>query len=25
MFDKAGEYDYFCLLHPFMTGKVIVK
>ncbi|MGH9991769.1 MAG: cupredoxin domain-containing protein [Nitrososphaera sp.] len=25
VFDKAGEYDYFCLLHPFMTGKVIVK
>ena len=24
-FDKAGEYDYYCLVHPRMTGKVIVK
>ncbi len=21
---KAGEYDYFCSLHPRMTGKIIV-
>lgn len=25
VFDKAGEYDYFCVLHPFMTGHVSVK
>ncbi len=25
VFDKPREYDYFCLLHPFMTGKVIVE
>jgi plastocyanin len=24
-FDTAGEFDYYCTLHPFMTGKVIVK
>jgi plastocyanin len=24
-FDKAGTYEYFCSLHPQMTGKVIVK
>ncbi len=24
-FDKAGEFDYYCTLHPFMTGKVIVN
>jgi plastocyanin len=23
-FHKAGEFDYYCTLHPFMTGKVIV-
>jgi plastocyanin len=23
-FDKPGEYSYFCGLHPFMKGKVIV-
>lgn len=23
-FDKTGEYDYLCLIHPNMTGKVIV-
>ena len=23
-FDSPGSYDYFCLLHPFMTGQVIV-
>ena len=23
-FDTAGEFDYFCSLHPFMTGKVTV-
>jgi plastocyanin len=25
LFDKVGEYDYFCTIHPFMTGRVIVK
>jgi plastocyanin len=25
VFDKIGEYNYFCSLHPYMTGKVIVK
>jgi len=24
-FSKAGEYPYFCSLHPKMTGKVIVQ
>ena len=24
-FDKTGEYDYFCALHPHMKGKVIVE
>ncbi len=24
-FDRAGVYDYFCSLHPKMTGKVVVK
>ena len=24
-FDKAGTYEYFCSLHPQMTGKVIVS
>jgi amicyanin len=24
-FTKPGEYQYFCTLHPLMTGKVIVK
>jgi quinohemoprotein ethanol dehydrogenase len=23
-FDQAGTYDYFCTIHPFMRGKVIV-
>ena len=23
-FDKAGTYEYFCSLHPQMTGKVVV-
>jgi alcohol dehydrogenase (cytochrome c) len=23
-FDQAGTYDYFCIVHPFMRGKVIV-
>jgi len=25
VFDKTGEYDYYCLIHPYMTGKVIVN
>jgi plastocyanin len=24
-FDTAGEYPYFCNVHPSMVGKVIVK
>jgi hypothetical protein len=24
-FDKAGEYPYFCQVHPQMVGLVIVK
>ena len=24
-FTKAGTFDYFCSIHPHMTGKVIVK
>ncbi|HJX85749.1 MAG TPA: plastocyanin/azurin family copper-binding protein, partial [Candidatus Angelobacter sp.] len=24
-FANAGTYDYFCGLHPQMTGKIIVK
>jgi amicyanin len=24
-FASAGSYDYFCSLHPHMTGKVVVE
>ena len=24
-FDEVGEYDYFCMVHPWMTGKVKVN
>ena len=24
-FTKPGSYAYFCTLHPFMTGKVVVQ
>lgn len=24
-FDEAGTYDYFCVVHPWMTGKVVVE
>ncbi len=24
-FDTAGKYDYFCIIHPWMKGKVIVN
>ena len=24
-FEKAGTYEYFCSIHPKMTGKVVVK
>ena len=25
IFDTAGEYDYYCTLHPQMFGKVVVS
>ena len=25
VFKAAGEFDYFCAVHPHMTGRVIVK
>lgn len=25
VFEKAGEYGYYCSLHPYMTGKVTVS
>ncbi len=24
-FEKAGTFDYFCSIHPRMTGRVVVK
>jgi len=24
-FTDSGEYDYYCVLHPWMTGKIIVN
>jgi len=24
-FDDMGEYSYYCNVHPFMTGKIIVR
>jgi plastocyanin len=24
-FTAPGEYEYFCSIHPYMTGKVVVK
>ena len=24
-FDEPGKYDYFCMVHPWMTGEVIVN
>lgn len=24
-FDKAGSFDYYCALHPYMTGQVVVE
>ena len=24
-FEEAGQYDYFCIVHPWMTGKVSVE
>jgi plastocyanin len=25
VFDKPGEFEYFCLLHPTMIGKIVVS
>jgi plastocyanin len=25
LFDKVGDYNYFCAIHPFMTGRIVVK
>jgi plastocyanin len=25
VFDAAGEYPYYCMLHPWMTGQVTVN
>ena len=25
VFTDSGEYDYYCMVHPWMTGKVVVK
>ena len=24
-YDKAGSYDYVCAIHPYMTGRVVVR
>jgi len=24
-FDRAGTFDYFCMVHPWMTGEVVVQ
>jgi len=24
-FAKAGDFDYFCSLHPHMTGRILVR
>jgi len=24
-FTAPGEYEYFCSIHPYMTGKIVVK
>jgi len=25
VFDKAGTFDYVCSVHPYMTGRVVVR
>ncbi len=24
-FNNVGEFDYYCVLHPFMTGKITIE
>jgi plastocyanin len=24
-FDSASTYEYFCALHPYMTGRIVVE
>lgn len=24
-FTTTGEFNYYCMIHPFMTGKIIVR
>ncbi len=24
-FDQAGSYDYICAVHPYMSGRIVVR